>query len=169
MRILALSLLFFLACSDPSEESTPLDMGAQDLAPISKEGEILPGEGLNLGSLRLRLGDPWSQISAELQPSALRDLGSLGRSFEISTWGLSGLLGPGEEEAPLNRLTLSKAPWTARPGAWGLGSSRAEIQAALGEAQEDPFLKMSWYPALGLALSWREERVSKIEIFPGRP
>lgn len=171
MRALPLLLLFALACDDTTPEATPSDASPQadsaapdaalDAAPPPVERLILPGEGLTLSDTTLRLGEAWPQTLGD--PTEVRDLGPLGRRFEIPGRGISGLMGPGE--GPIIRLTISEGARAEAPAGWGLGSSRAELLEALGPGREDPFLGMSWYPSEGLAFTWSEDKVSRIELF----
>ena len=127
---------------------------------------VNPGTGVVVAGKTLAIGDTYGAVRAELgAANRLRDLGDEGTLFEYTSHHLAGTLtGPGDDATVVSIVVTSGAD--ARiDGGVGIGSTKAEIEAALGPANQDPFLGTLWYRDRGVAFDMETGVAVRAHVF----
>ena len=141
--------------------------------PVAPEPELVTeieaGTGLVIAGNALALGDTLTAIETTFgSTAATRDLGGVGTQIDYPDLGVGGLLSGDGDEATLVRITVYPGFEGTTTDGVGLGSTEAEVNAAFGAAETDPFQVASWYSNAGVAVEWDDGRATRIHIFvPG--
>ena len=137
----------------------------EDEVPCAGEGIIEPGVGVGAGGQAICLGEGAAALEARLgMATRSQDLGALGRRVEYDKLKVTLLLGGTSGALSLKAMYIGSGSTLKTAGGVGLGSSEAEIKAALGEPVKDPFLGAWWYPKKGITLQMEAGKVVAIQL-----
>ena len=130
---------------------------------------IDPGKGVVLGDKHVYLGDSKEQLTSAFGAEVIfRDLGELGTRFTLSSVKLSGIITPTTKGTGVSVLWLDAGFTGSTAEKVRIGSSKAALQTAFGNASSDPFLSSAWYAAKGIVFELQNESVSRIQIIPAK-
>jgi|GEM_PF-6606948 hypothetical protein len=175
--VLLIAIGAFSGCS-ASQPSGTGDAGGTDSTADGPwtpfEGTtIYPGEGISLDGNALRIGSSFAAVKAAIGTATkVLDLSPLGTRAHYSAKGIVLTLShsaddPADDNVDDNvvqSIELSEG-YEGRVEALGIGSTQAEVQAALGASVVDPFLGTWIYPKKGVVWQWHDSKAQRIIIF----
>jgi len=149
---LSASLLVLAACEDD---------------PCAPADTIVPGVGVGLGDGALCLGQTAADVEVLLGAGAVtHDLGDVGKRVTYPTHKLAVLYSAAGGE--LAAVYLDEGATAKTAGGVGIGSASAAVKAALGAAEEGPYLQDWWYPSKGMVVQLSAGKVAAIQVMaPG--
>ncbi len=152
--IIIISLLGLLTWSCGDEE-----------APCAADGVIVPGAGVGSGGQTLCLGENAAAVQARLgSASSAQDMGAVGKRVEYAALKVTLLLGGVSGSETVKAIYLGTGSTLKTTGGVGLGSSEAEVKAALGAPVMDPFIGAYWYRDKGIVLQLEGGKVVSIQV-----
>ncbi len=160
--LLALLLATSAACGSTDAPVTEDPAATED--PCADVGTFAPGASVTFCGGELRLGDDASAtITALGLPQTAHDLGEQGTRY---AWPDHGVAAHADASGSVVAIHLLPGfAGTSELGV-GFGSSAADVDAALGAAEVEPFLGLWRYPELGLALQWSGDAVAGMHVLP---
>lgn len=136
-----------------------------DEEPCAADGVIAPGVGVGAGGKAICLGEGAAALEARLgSATRSQDLGALGRRVEYDPLKVTLLLGGASGAMTLKAVYIGSGSTLKTAGGVALGSSEAQVKAALGDAIKDPFLGAWWYPQKGIALQLEDGKVVSVQV-----
>ncbi len=137
--------------------------------PVSEctaDADIAPGCAVTLDGAVVRLGDARSDALALLgSPDTALILPGVGLSDTFPALGLTALHAEVDANSVDALIVLDGFDGTTAEGL-GLGSSRADVEAAYGPGVGDPFLGSAWYLDRGIGFEFVENVVSRVHVVP---
>ncbi len=133
--------------------------------PCELDAEIVPGCGVQLGEQALYLGEAWNEVEDRLgAPAARLDMGAAGLFFRYTELHVQGFTEHAGALAVVTNICVIEGFSGQTADDLGIGSSQADVEAALGQAEADPFTGAWWYADLGLGFEWEVEQVSRLQL-----
>ena len=136
-----------------------------DEVPEAGVDRIDPGGGVAFAGESLELNTARSSTAERFGPLDERDLDAIGIWFGIPDAHVSGVFSGGADGGIASLHVGSGFEGELDEGI-GIGSGRADVEAAFGEAERDPFLSIWWYRSRGVAFELEGDVVSRIHVFP---
>lgn len=137
--------------------------------PVSECGvdaAISPGCGVLVGEAAVRLHDAREDLLTRIgSPDTAVDLANVGRHDTFETPGLAILYAVEAPHPAQGLIALGGFAGTTAEGL-GIGSSRADVEAAYGAGVVDPFLGSAWYLDRGIGFEFAADAVTRIHVVP---
>jgi len=139
--------------------------GDEEQSPCASQGQLVPGQGVGAGGTSICVGQGGTALDTALgAPSVTLDMGQVGQRVVYEKLNLALLYSGKGTGRAVRAIYLGPASTLKTAGGVGIGSTEAQVKAALGAPAKDPFIGALWYPQLGITLQLEAGKVATIMV-----